>query len=303
MDIIRKLIRNVFGFSRTEINGFIILLPLAVMLVSIVPLYSSWLADQKVDYSNEEKQLDSLVAFFKDNEKKLKDTLHVTPMLKNTHTFFSFNPNFAPVSDLKQLGFTEILSTRIASYRSRGGYFSVKSDLLKIYGMDSAFYQQLYTYIELPEKVEKNKPLHFPVKQNEKHVTHDLNTADSVQLLSVFGIGPKLAARIINFRNALGGFIKHEQLKEVYGLDSTVASSLSKAFFIHEGFEPVKINLNTASETQLSLHPYIRKKIAKAIMAYRFQHGSFSSVDEIGKLTVVKPDEAKRLAPYLKIID
>src|SRR5687767_6103458 len=114
MDIIRKLIRNVFGFSRTEINGFIILLPLAIMVVSVVPLYSSWLADQKTDYSKEEMQLDSLMSLFKGDEKKLNDTSHVTPMLRNMHTFFSFNPNIAAVSELKRLGFTEILSTRIA---------------------------------------------------------------------------------------------------------------------------------------------------------------------------------------------
>ena len=302
MKRIKKLIRDVFGFSRTEINGFIILLPLAVVLVSVVPLYSSWLAKRETDFSNEKKYLDSVMTLFHTHEKKLKDTaLHVAPVLRTERVFFSFNPNKASVAELKKLGFTEILSTRIASYRSSGGFFSVKSDLLKIYGMDSTFYQQLYTYIELPEKIENKKPLHFA--GNEKYVTHDLNTADSVQLSSVYGIGPKLAARIIKFRNALGGFTKHEQLKEVYGLDSTVVNSLSKAFLIRENFEPVKINLNTASETELSSHPYIKKKIAKAIIAYRFQHGNFLSVDEIGKLTIVKPDEAKRLAPYLKIFD
>jgi competence protein ComEA len=302
MNRIKKLIRDVFGFSRTEINGFIILLPLAVVIVSAVPLYSSWLAKQETDFSNEKKHLDSVMTLFNTHEKKMNDSvLHVAPVLRKERVFFPFNPNKASVTELKKLGFTEILSTRIASYRSSGGVFSVKSDLLKIYGMDPTFYQQLYTYIELPEKNENKKPLHFTGA--EKNVTHDLNTADSVQLSSVYGIGPKLAARIIKFRNALGGFTKHEQLKEVYGLDSTVVNSLSKAFLIRENFEPVKINLNTASEAELSSHPYIKKKIAKAIIAYRFQHGNFSSVDEIGKLTIVKPDEAKRLTPYLKIFD
>src|SRR5690349_12222439 len=140
MNWIKKLIRDVFGFSRTEINGFIILLPLAVVIVSVVPLYSSWLAKQETDFSNEKKQLDSAMTLFQTHEKKLNDSaVYVAPVLRTERIFFSFNPNKASVAELKKLGFTEILSTRIASYRASGGVFSVKSDLLKIYGLDSTF--------------------------------------------------------------------------------------------------------------------------------------------------------------------
>jgi competence protein ComEA len=302
MDMIKRLIRNVFGFSGREINGFLILLPLSVIVVSVIPLYSRWLAGQNDDLAYNEKHLDSLIAILDSQKKPQRDTFPVRTFTKPMRRFFAFNPNTSSVSELKALGFSEHLSTRIASYRSAGGDFSVKSDLLKIYGIDPSFYQELYPYIELPEKVEKKtKPLQSTgIKEN---VTLDLNTADSVQLSTVRGIGPKLAARIIKFRNSLGGFIKHEQLKEVYGLDSTVIREVSKAFFIQKDFEPVKINVNTASEAELFSHPYIRKKIANAIITYRFQHQSFSSVEDIRKLTILKPEEADRLIPYLKIVD
>jgi competence protein ComEA len=302
MDIIKRLIRNVFGFSGREINGFLILLPLSVIVVSVIPLYSRWLAGQNEDLVFNEKNLDSLVVILDSQKKTQRDTFPVRTFAKPTRRFFAFNPNTISVSELKALGFSEHLSTRIASYRSAGGDFSVKSDLLKIYGINPSFYKELYPYIELPEKVEtKAKPLQSSgTKQN---VTLDLNTADSVQLSTVRGIGPKLAARIIKFRNSLGGFIKHEQLKEVYGLDSTVIREVSKAFLIQKDFEPVKINVNTASEAALFSHPYIRKKIANAIITYRFQHQSFSTVDDIRKLTILKSEEADRLIPYLKIVD
>jgi competence protein ComEA len=302
MDMIKRLIRDVFGFSGREINGFLILVPLSVLLVSIAPIYTGWLARQENDLTQNTKYLDSLVVILDAQKKSTRDSVRIRSLAKSQRKLFSFDPNTISVSGLISLGFSEHLSTRIASYRSAGGEFSAKSDLLKIYGMDTTFYKRLYPYIELPEKVEKKeKPLQ--ITGRKEHVTLDLNTADSVQLSTVRGIGPKLAARILKFRNSLGGFIKHEQLNEVYGLDSTVIREVSKAFFIQQDFVPEKINVNTASEGQLSAHPYIRSKIAKAIMTYRFQHQSFSSVEEIRNLNVVKPEQAERLIPYLKIFD
>jgi competence protein ComEA len=236
MDIIKRLIRDVFGFSGREINGFLILLPLSVFVVSVIPVYTRWLATQEEDSNYNARKLDSLVAILNAEHKALRgdSARRMRPIRQPERRLFAFNPNNISVADLKTLGFSEHLSTRIASYRSAGGEFSVKSDLLKIYGIDTAFYKQVYPYIELPEKVEKKeKPLPTGKKEN---VILDLNTADSVQLSTVRGIGPKLAARIIKFRNSLGGFIKHDQLKEVYGLDSTVVDEASKAFFIQKRF-------------------------------------------------------------------
>ena len=69
---------------------------------------------------------------------------------------FHFDPNNAPAKDLLMLGFSQNLATRITRYREKGGKFKTKSDLLKIYGVDSTFYQRLYPFISLPER-EANK--------------------------------------------------------------------------------------------------------------------------------------------------
>ena len=50
----------------------------------------------------------------------------------------------------------------------------------------------------------------------------DVNTADTTAFISLPGIGSKLAARIITFREKLSGFYSVEQIGETYGLpDST----------------------------------------------------------------------------------
>ena len=55
----------------------------------------------------------------------------------------------------------------------------------------------------------------------------ELNTCDSAELESLPAIGPVLAARIIKYRNLLGGYAFTEQLKEVYGLTPEAYSTIS----------------------------------------------------------------------------
>jgi DNA uptake protein ComE-like DNA-binding protein len=298
MNILKRWVRNLFGFSGKEINGFLILLPLMVIFIASEPVYRMWLAGRTDDFTTDRRHLDSLAQLWKTVPPE--DTI-------SRASLFEFNPNKVSVADMQRLGFSESLSTRIANYRQKGGQFRVKPDLLKIYGMDSALYAQLYAYILLPETKEKTFD-----KQHEKSTTQsqktlltsfDLNQADTTELKSVYGIGSKLASRIIRFREGLGGFVKQEQVKEVYGLDTTVTQQLLKISYIAEDFTPRKINLNTANETEFSAHPYIKKAMAKAIIAYRFQHGKFADVQELKKLTLLKEEEADKIIPYLKIAE
>src|SRR5665647_1059817 len=46
----------------------------------------------------------------------------------------------------------------------------------------------------------------------------DLNSADSLHLLEIPGIGPVFASRIIRYRTLLGGYYAVDQLREVYGM-------------------------------------------------------------------------------------
>jgi DNA uptake protein ComE-like DNA-binding protein len=131
--------------------------------------------------------------------------------------------------------------------------------------------------------------------------TFDLNTADTTQLKSIYGIGSKLANRIISYREKLGGFHDPSQLYEVYALDSTVVVKLLSRSFIKPDAPLKKISVNTATEQQLEAHPYVSKRMARAIVTWRFQHGEFKELSELEKIVTIRDADLKKILPYLEL--
>lgn len=294
MTRLRAWIRSFFGFSRTEANAFLILLPLMVVLIFSEPAYRYWFVRQPHEFTKEKDELDSLIKTWKwEEQDSAVDKI-------SARRLFLFNPNVTSREEFVELGFSNALTNRIINYRMKGGKFLVKKDLMKIYGMDSAVYKKLFLFIDLPEKIEnENVVKSFERKEKSITVKFDLNTADTSQLIKIYGIGPKLSQRIVIYRNKLGGFISLEQLKEVYGLDSAVIHELFKKSFIEENFKPGLININTATEKELGDHPYIKYKLAKAITAYRFQHGTYRTVDDLKKIALMDDAKFQKIKPYL----
>jgi DNA uptake protein ComE-like DNA-binding protein len=293
MTRLRAWIRSFFGFSRTETNAFLILLPLLFVVIFSEPAYRYWFVQQPHDFTNEKKELDSLITTWKWEQDSATDKT-VEKRL------FTFDPNITSKYELVALGFDNTLANRIVNYRIKGGKFVVKKDLMKIYGMDSTLYKRVFSFIALPEKIEKENPVKkLERKEIVSTVKFDLNEADTSQLIKVYGIGSKLSQRIVTYRNKLGGFISPEQLKEVYGLDSMVIQELFKKSFISEDFKPRVININTATEKELGDHPYIKYKLAKAITAYRFQHGLYRTLDDLKKIALIDDAKFQKIKPYL----
>lgn len=292
MTRLRALIRSVFGFSRTETDAFLILLPLMLLIVFSEPLYRHWIAGQPIDRTEDNAKLDSLLA----NLEWTKDSLNT----KSEFALFTFNPNHATAVDFNKLGFEPGLTKRIINYRLKNGKFLVKSDLLKMYGIDTSLYKRLYGFIDLPEKriVDDRK-----VNEAQKIVAAkiDLNFADTAQLIKVYGIGKKLSERIVKYRDKLGGFTLSSQLSEVYGLDSMVIAKLLAKYFIATDFVPRQLDLNKATEIELRTHPYISNRVAKAIVAYRFQHGNFKEVNDLTHIHLFTEAELDKVKAYLTV--
>ena len=242
---------------------------------------------------------------------------------------FYFDPNRINANDWQRLGLTERLIQTILHYLEKGGRFYKAEDLKKLYGLHNADYERLFPYVHIvktPEDFQnhtgfyaksahnaaavkktdsflRESPLNpgagFTRKSKKFEIT-DINQADSAGWSRLPGIGAKLAARIIHFREKLGGFCHLDQPGETFGLQDSTFQKI-KPFLRLNTIVLSQIDLNRATRETLQSHPYIRWQIAKGIIDYRQQHGSFHSVDELLQLAQIDQIKFEKIKPYLVV--
>ncbi len=126
----------------------------------------------------------------------------------------------------------------------------------------------------------------------------ELNTADSLTLKKVPGIGSAFSRRIIRYRELLGGFHSIFQLSEVYGIDAERFESL-KSWFIVETAHIRQLSVNTLPTDSLSKHPYISYRQARAMHDLRTRKGKLTGWDNLSLLEEFTEEDRKRIEPYL----
>jgi DNA uptake protein ComE-like DNA-binding protein len=135
-------------------------------------------------------------------------------------------------------------------------------------------------------------------KKTENLIKIDFVEADSVLLQIVPGIGVGLGGRIIKYRERLGGFHSIHQLAEIYGLKPETIEEIWNYF----DFSPAitrRIPINSAEIEEISAHPYISYSEAKVLIAYRKQHGNYSTIADLKKIKIFKPEWIDKIEPYL----
>jgi len=271
-----------------ETNGFLILMPLTLIILFSRPIYNSFKEPESLAWID---RTDSLLAWM---------ALHQAIPASNKYdsiSFHSFDPNLVSPEGLVALGLDERTAGRIENYRSKGGRFRRKEDVAKIYGLDSGWYRKASPWMVFPkaEKMLVQQP------RNRRIVRLDINSADTLQLQDVYGIGPALARRITTFRDRLGGFLAMDQLREVYGLDSVVVERVKKQFEVKPNFIPRLINLRHANVDEFAQHPYVSRRQAYAIVAYRSQHNGIDSVEQLLQIKSLDGPWLTKIRPYLAL--
>ena len=254
----KTFLQSYFGFNREQRNGLLVLLfvSFTLLIIRIVYPYSIE-PDKNIVISNlplYEKMLDEQSG---ENSSPSKTNL------------FVFNPNTVNYEQLLQLGFKEKTARTFLKYRSKGFVFKQKSDLQKVYGISPELYEKLEPYILIPngKKSEgRNEKSEVAAKQQQKKL--ELNSADSLQLLELNGIGPSYAKRILKYRSILGGYVSVEQLKEVYGFTEELFDKV-KPFVSVDSTLIKKIKINDDDFKTVNKHPYITYELCKTIFDWR----------------------------------
>jgi len=209
--------------------------------------------------------------------------------------FFPFDPDTMKENDWRCLGLTDIQVRRINRYKqSIGGHFETKGQFSEIYGIGSQSMDSLLKYIQIKNRPATDKGWHH------QSGSIDLNSADTVLLKSLPGIGSVLSRRIIKYRDLLGGFYSITQLKEVYGLKPEVFQKIEQQVRI-DTLVIKKINLNFISFEELSEHPYIGKNQARKIIKFRSENGEIKRSSVLVEKGIITSIQMKKIAPYLEL--
>ena len=132
----------------------------------------------------------------------------------------------------------------------------------------------------------------------KRALSFELNTADSLDLVQLYNIGPVVARRILKYRSLLGGYVRREQLREVYGIDSARYNDIAP----HLTVDPSRItpiDINTADIDRLKRHPYLDYYQAKAIIRLREEKGAYAGVRDILNIPIIDSETFTRIEPYL----
>ena len=190
---------------------------------------------------------------------------------------FNFNPNTATVEDLCRLGFSQKQAQSIENYRAKGGRFNRKEDFAKSFVVSDSIYHRLQPYIDIP--------------------LTDLNLADSAAFDALPGIGGWFAKKIIEYRNALGGYSFKEQLMDVYRFTE-------EKYIAIEGLVTVSDDnitpypLWTLPADSLRKHPYIKDyETARSIVLYRDNSDKDDlTIEALLKAGILSSESAGRLS-------
>ncbi len=126
----------------------------------------------------------------------------------------------------------------------------------------------------------------------------EINSADSIALDELPGIGLVFARRIIKYREMLGGYAYPGQLKEVYGMDSARLTGFIKLIRVDTS-SLRKLDLNKATFKELLAHPYLEYDQVKAIVKFRDKKGLIGSPGELWAAGVLADSLWKGLSHYL----
>jgi len=226
-------------------------------------------------------------------EREIKLSRPIQENKKEIRIAGDFDPNKTNADELKKFGFTNFQSKNLLSYTENGGVFYAEKDLLKIYGIDSSFFSKIEKHI----KIEITNKQEVIEDHQTKIIITELNSADSLQLVQLNGIGPTYAVRILKYRELLGGFYSKKQLLEVYNFPAETYQKIESAIEI-DTLNLRKIRLNFADYKELLRHPYLNKTQVEAILLHRQQNGVFSNVSSIQDVEGVNEETFLRIAPY-----
>ncbi|MDT0688560.1 helix-hairpin-helix domain-containing protein [Salegentibacter sp. F188] len=280
-----------FVFNRSQRNG-IFLLVCSIVVLQIIYLTVSFSSNaEEAPLSSEEIQLYQVRL----------DSIKLARVQNDSVRNFPFNPNY--ITDFK--GYTLGMSTdeidRLLRFREAGKWINSAEDFQEVTGVSDSLLNLLSPYFKFPEWVKERKASGVISAGIRPVATKDLNSASVEELIEVNGIGEVLAARIVNYRSKIGGFMDDIQLKDIYGLNYEARENLLRNYRVIDAPDFLQKNINTIGVIELSEIPYFNYELAREIVNYRKLHEGIASFEELSKINEFPSDKIDRIKLYLTL--
>lgn len=236
------------GFIKSENRGAVVLVLLILLFQIFIFSFSVFIeknetiameitqidcnSEKEVSYNEVYSQVkpDKLnKQSFPDSNQKLK---------KSSRSLFKFNPNTICKDSLVLLGLSEKQAQVYLNYRSKIKRFKSKDEIKQIYVISEQLFNSIESYID------------------DQSFVVELNSADSATLITLPGIGPYYAKKILDYRDRVGGFYCKEQLTEIYGIDSSRFNKFSNVVYA-DSLRIERKSINLLSKEDLERNPYL----------------------------------------------
>ena len=291
-------IKSHFWYTTNQRNGILLLLVIIIMMQfclhflkfgnEYVPAYD----EAKINFLRH--QIDSI----QNNGLAIKKI-----------DIYPFNPNY--LSDFKgyQLGMSTEQIDRLFAYRKKNLFVNSAMEFQKVTKVSDNLLKEISPFFKFPDWIQKKKKKHLRNNAsvltkkniNDNLSSDDLNKANKNDLLSIRGVDDALSERVIKYRSALQGFSEPDQLLEVWGMQTKVASQILKVFSIKEKPIIEKINVNTASFKEVLSIPYIDYDLCVKIFDYRDEVAELQSISELKNIKDFPTNKYDRIVLYLRV--
>lgn len=287
-----------FRLPRRERTGFAVLMLLLLLLLAIYVLMPLFVHPPKRNEAEDKRLAAAWQAI-----KNTGDAEAANPEDDIAASLFAFDPNTLDSVGFRRLGLSAKAVKGLMSWRSHGKHFYKAEDLKPLYNLPPEDYERIAPYITIAGG-ERTPYEHKEWSSSYPAIPAivDVNTTDTTTLdRAVRGVGATIARKIIAKRNALGGYIRFEQITEGMRLPDSTIAALREKIRIDAG-RVRRIPVNTATLAHLSAHPYIGEKIAKGIVQLREGYGGkYSSMEQLRQAPLMTEEIYRKIAPYLSL--
>ncbi len=273
-------LKDYFAFSRGEKRGAVVLL-LIIFLLILAQFIPDYIKDShQTDFSEFESEINAF-----EKNKASTDNQSASEI-----ELFEFNPNTISDLEWKKLGFNDWQIKNITKYKESGGNWKTKSDVSKIYGLDSSRYNELEPFILLPENLNYESESNFTQNKNIEYFDFNPNIISESDWKKL-GFSDWQIKNIFKYKSKGGSWKTKGDVAKIFGLKTEEFEKLKPYILLPEEIEKTniskndfskKVNINSADAKEFThLKGIYSEKYGEVIVKYRNKLGGFSNKEQL----------------------